>query len=153
MSTHMVTFCYFVGDIGWEAYKLRKRGFKSEKNHDISTVQLVVERAILQGVASIVVPYFLIHNTINAAEYVFRRAGRYQTVGPILTGLSVISFLPEFVDPPVESAIEYVLQRYGPWSHVHASHHQHQLEHQPHITSQYPPHHKHIKDIQDKKVQ
>jgi fission process protein 1 len=108
-STYGIAFGYCFVDIGWEAYKLRRRGYKSEKNHPMSLTQCIVERATFHSVASLALPAFLIHSTVDIAKKITRKFGRF-------TRLAVIPLLPLYLDHPVESSIEWCFERYGPWA-------------------------------------
>ena len=59
-GTYAVSIGYCCADVGWEAYKLQKRGYISEKGHPQSMSQLVAERSIFQAIASIAVPFMVI---------------------------------------------------------------------------------------------
>ena len=42
---------------------------------------------------------------------------------PSLFGLSIVPLLPMYLDEPVEQALEWGFERYGPWAtHAHAKH-------------------------------
>ena len=71
-GTYAVSIGYCFADVGWEAYKLQKRGYISEKGHPQSMSQLVAERSIFQAVASIAVPFLVIHTSVDIAKHVTR---------------------------------------------------------------------------------
>lgn len=43
-ATYAVSIGYCFVDVGWEAYKLKQRGYVTENNEKISMAKLVVER-------------------------------------------------------------------------------------------------------------
>jgi fission process protein 1 len=115
-ASYGVAIGYCVADIGWEAYKLHERGYVDTKGHPRSMTQQLVERSTFQLVASITVPFLVIHNTVDIGKKVCKKIGRFQKFGPSILGLSMVPMLPLVVDEPVESALEYVFEHYGPWA-------------------------------------
>lgn len=100
-SSYAVAIGYCFADVGWDAYKLRRRGYLTEKNEPMSMTQCVVERATFQAVASMIIPTLVIHTSVDIARKVTTRLGRYQKWGPSLVGLSIIPLLPMYLDHPV----------------------------------------------------
>ena len=82
----------------------------------MSMTQMVVERSAFQAIASIFVPFMLIHSAVDIAKHVTRRMGRFTRWGPSVFGLSIIPLLPLYLDEPVEHALEWSFEKYGPWS-------------------------------------
>jgi fission process protein 1 len=116
-GTYLIAIGYCVADVGWEAYKLRKRGYVHEKtNEKMSMTQLVIERSVFQAIASVIVPFLVIHTTVDVGKKVCKRIGRFQKWGPTIVGLSIIPFLPLCLDHPVEAGLEYAFENYGPWA-------------------------------------
>jgi mitochondrial fission process protein 1 len=115
-GTYLVAISYCVADVGWEAYKLHKRGYVTEHNEPMSMAQCVMERTAFQAIASIIVPAAVIHTTVDVSRHLFKRIGRFNKWGPSVMGLAVIPFLPLYLDHPVESGLEWFFANYGPWA-------------------------------------
>jgi mitochondrial fission process protein 1 len=115
-GSYVLSFGYCAADIAFEAYKLHGRGYVSEKGEPMTMAQCVVERTVFQGVASIAVPYAIIHSAVDVSRRVFARVGRFTKWGPSVVGLSFIPLLPMYLDHPVEHALEWTFQRFGPWA-------------------------------------
>lgn len=118
-GTYAVALGYCVGDVAWEAYKLKKRGYLSELSHPMTMTQLIVERSTFQAIASIAVPFAVIHSAVAVAKKGFTRFPRYARYGPTIVGLSIIPFLPMYLDEPIERAIEWAFEKHGPWAQQH----------------------------------
>ena len=116
-ATSLVAVGYCVADVAWESYKLHQRGYVSEHTQKpLSMSQLIVERSIFQAIATIIVPSFIMHTTVETAILMTRKYGRYQKYGPTIAGLFVIPFLPLCLDEPIERALDYSFARWGPWA-------------------------------------
>lgn len=115
-ATYGISIGYCCADVGWEAYKLKQRGFKTEQGHHMSMSQLIVERSTFQAFASIAVPFALIHTTVDVSKKIFNKIGRYTKFGPSLVGLAVIPVLPMYLDEPIEHGIDAFFKRFGPWA-------------------------------------
>ena len=79
--------------------------------------QCVIERAAFQTLASVVIPFIVIHSTVDIAKKVFKKIGKFQRFGPSIVGLAAIPLLPMHLDHPVERAIEWSFENFGPWGH------------------------------------
>ena len=106
-ASYMVAGGYCVADVAWEAYKLKKRNNKTESGESMSTTQLVVERSAFQALASIAIPFGVIHTTVDVAKRLCAKAGRFQKWGPSIAGLAAIPILPMYLDEPVEHGVEW----------------------------------------------
>jgi fission process protein 1 len=138
-SSYAVAIGYCFADVGWEAYKLKKRNYLTEKGEPMSMTQCIVERSTFQAVASIAVPTLVVHTAVDIAKKVTTRVGRYTKWGPSIVGLSIIPLLPMYIDHPVgkygctrlilcgvsliyvfvvfsEHALEWTFANYGPWA-------------------------------------
>lgn len=62
-------------------------------------------------------PFLVIHTSVDMSKKLFAKLGRFQKWGPSVVGLCAIPFLPIFLDEPVERALEWTFERYGPWAH------------------------------------
>ena len=110
-------------DVGYEAYKLHKRNYKTElTNEPMSMAQCVVERSAFQLVASIIIPAIVIHTTVDVTKHLLKKVGRFQKWGPTIAGLLAIPLLPLCLDEPIEHVIEWGFHNYGPWAKPHKSH-------------------------------
>ncbi len=86
-STYAIAIGYCVADVAYEAYKLRKRGYVTEDTRvPMSMTQLVVERSTFQAVASIIVPFAVIHTTVDVSKKMMKGT-RFAKWGPSIAGL------------------------------------------------------------------
>jgi fission process protein 1 len=117
---YAVSFGYCFVDVGYEAYKLRERGYVAEHDHTktVTLTQCIVERATFQAVASIAVPTLVIHSAVDITRKVLAKVGRFQKWGPTIAGLAAVPLLPMFLDHPIEHAMEAGFRKYGPWKDV-----------------------------------
>jgi len=104
--TYMISWSYVIGDVLWEGFKAHH--YRKESPKEVAEV--VVERAIFQSVASMLLPMFLIHNQVKVASMVVDRipnvTPKVRKWGPTVAGLALIPFLPFFLDKPVEYCLE-----------------------------------------------
>lgn len=100
-STYLIAGGYCVTDVAWEAYKLKQRGYRTIDQKPMSMSQLIVERSTFQAIASVAVPFALIHTTVNVSHRIFQKLGRFNRYGPSLCGLALIPLLPMYLDKPV----------------------------------------------------
>lgn len=125
-GTYAVAIGYCFTDVYWEAYKLRQRGYKTDKGEPMSMSQLVIERSTFQVVASVALPFAIIHTAVDGTKHMCHKVPslkRFAKWGPSIVGLSIIPLLPLYLDEPVEHAIEYVFENYGPWAGGKKKHH------------------------------
>lgn len=117
-ASYGVSLGYCVADVCWEAHKLRQNNFHTDAGNPMSMAQCVVERATFQAVASVALPFAVIHSAVDLSRKLFARikSGRFSKWGPSIVGLSVIPLLPMYLDEPVEEAVEFAFRRYGPWA-------------------------------------
>ncbi len=107
-ATYGISWLYCIGDVVHESRKASKRGVEGT-----DLARFATERAVFQAVASMGVPAFLIHSTVNVMKKV--TAGtKYARWGPSACGLAVIPFLPVFLDEPAEKSIEWVFHKVWP---------------------------------------
>jgi mitochondrial fission process protein 1 len=114
-ATYGVAAAYCVADVAYETYKVKQTG-KNPQNHPCTPVQMLVERATFQLVASLIVPAVIIHSAVDMAKMATRKMGRFQRWGPSVFGLAIIPLLPMYLDEPAEHAVEYMFEHYGPWA-------------------------------------
>ena len=82
----------------------------------------VAHATVYQGLASLLIPYLVIHNAVHHSESkIFSRATSpfFRSWGPSIVALAIIPFLP-LVDGPVESAVD--------WAFDHAMPHRREQE-------------------------
>lgn len=108
-ASYGIAIGYCFVDVGWEAHKLHKRNYITEKGHHISMTQLIVERSTFQALASVLVPFAIIHTAVDLSKKYFNRIKRFTKWGPSLVGLSVIPLLPLYLDEPIEHGISLFL--------------------------------------------
>lgn len=113
---YFISFSYCFADVGYEAYKLDKRGYKNEHNETITMTQCVVERTAFQLIASMAIPTLIIHTTVDVTHKVLKKLNRFQKWGPTIAGLCIVPLLPLYIDHPVEQALEWGFKNYGPWA-------------------------------------
>ena len=125
-GTYAVAIGYCFADVGWEAYKLKERGYKTDKGTPMSMSQLVIERSTFQAIASVALPFAIIHTAVDGTKHLCHKVQglkRFAKWGPSIIGLSIIPLLPMYLDEPVEHAIEHVFELYGPWAGAGKKHH------------------------------
>jgi fission process protein 1 len=113
--SYAISIGYCFADVGLEAYNLHERGYVTRDGKPMSMTQCVVERSVFQGLASVLLPFGIIHTTVSVGKKIFGKIGRFTKFGPSILGLSIIPLLPLYLDHPCEQAIEYGFERYGPW--------------------------------------
>ena len=111
-----ITAVYILADVGWEAYKLHKRGYQSDSDEVTAIAQCVVQRTTFQVLASVVIPAAIINTSMKVSTQFFHRVGRFQRWGPSVVGLAIIPLLPLVVDKPVENGVDWLFARFSPWS-------------------------------------
>lgn len=112
-ATYGISWAYCGADVAWEAYKAHQRGASRQELY-----HLVSERSVFQAVASMALPAFTIHTTVNFGKGFFDRLGRFQKWGPTAAGLGMIPFLPFMFDHPVEYLLSKVWMKHSPWRHA-----------------------------------
>lgn len=113
--SYAIAIGYCFADVGIEAYNLHERGYLTRDGKPMTMTQCVVERSVFQGLASILLPFGIIHTTVGVGKNFFGKIGRFTKFGPSILGLSIIPLLPMYLDHPCEQAIEYTFEKYGPW--------------------------------------
>ncbi|KAJ3242770.1 hypothetical protein HDU78_001154 [Chytriomyces hyalinus] len=110
-GAYAVSWAYVIGDVGFEAYKMRHHGA-----NDIDVVRTGVERGIFQTLASMVFPAYTVHWVVHQASNSLRKAkpSVLKAYGPTGLGLACIPFLPLIFDKPVEDAVEFAFNAVWP---------------------------------------
>jgi fission process protein 1 len=106
-GTYGLAIAYICGDVGLTTYN---ESLKPEGN----PTRAFVHASVFQGIASLALPMFIIHQAVHAAQYATKRIGRFTKWGPTLAGLALIPALPYAVDEPCEHAIDYVFDQAWP---------------------------------------
>jgi len=109
--SYAISWSYVVGDVVWEGYKaFHKRGEPASK-----VAETLVERAIFQSIASMLLPMAIIHTQVKVFSKIFARLPELRPPvrkwGPTLSGLAIIPFLPFMLDKPVEMGLEFVKEK------------------------------------------
>ena len=114
-ASYGIAGAYVIADVAWEAHKCKERGYRSEHGDPMTLTRCVVERSTFQALASVTIPFVLIHTSVDMTTRLCKRIGRFQKWGPSVVGLMAIPILPMYLDEPVEKAVESFFHNYGPW--------------------------------------
>jgi len=117
-AAYAISWAYVITDVGIEGYREHNRG---GSNTEVS--RTVLERAIFQSAASMILPALTIHTTVHTFGKVFQRVGRWQRWGPTFAGLAVVPFLPFMFDHPVEWVLEKSFNTMWPTEKHHSEKH------------------------------
>ncbi|RLV95542.1 hypothetical protein JA1_000948 [Spathaspora sp. JA1] len=134
-SGYIVSWVYFIGDISYAAWLTKRksegtfipglRPWDSLPPTDKQLSQSFVEshslvdsdwrlsalkRGVFQGLASMAIPAFTIHNLVHYSAVLFKKSGVtiLQKYGAVVVGLGTIPILPRIIDEPVESAVDWL---------------------------------------------
>ena len=106
-GTYGLAIAYICGDVGMTTYK--------ESLHpDGNPTRAFVHASVFQGIASLALPMFIIHQAVHAAQVVTKRMGRFTRWGPTVAALMLIPALPYAVDEPCEHVIDYAFDQAWP---------------------------------------
>ena len=104
---------YCSADVAYNGYMEHEHG--GESHH----VALTIAHSIIyQGIASILIPYVVIHNSVHISEKRLFKSMSNTALrhwGPSLVALCIIPFLP-IVDEPVEQAVDWLFDHRCPHS-------------------------------------
>jgi fission process protein 1 len=106
-------------------YKCKKLDYHDTHGHPVTVPQIIVERGTFQLLASLALPYVMVHSAVHVGHHITHKIGRFQKYGPSILGLSMVPLLPAVVDQPVEHALEYFFETYGPWATEERRKHHH----------------------------
>ena len=106
-ATYGLAVAYICGDIGVTTYK-------ETLKPDGNPPRAFAHGVVFQGVASLALPMFIIHQAVHAAQIATKRLGRFTKWGPTITGLALIPALPYAVDEPCEHAIDWAFEQAWP---------------------------------------
>jgi mitochondrial fission process protein 1 len=115
-ASYAVTWLYVLGDVATEGY----HQWRKTPEHRTQVIDKVSRVATFQLIASIALPFLVIHQTVKGSTVLLKRylSPKYASVhkwGPSAVGLGVIPFLPVTVDHPTEHAVDYVFNRFDPF--------------------------------------
>ena len=115
-ASYAITWLYVVGDVAAEGFNQWRRT-PEDKNKVIDKVTKV---AAFQLIASIALPFLVIHQTVKGSTVLLKRFAPANLTslhkwGPSAVGLGVIPFLPVTVDHPTEHAVDYVFKKFDPF--------------------------------------
>ena len=98
-ATYGLAITYILGDVGLTTYQesCRPNG---------NPVRTFVHASVFQGIASLALPMFVIHQAVHAAQYATKKMGRFTKWGPTIAGLALIPALPYCIDEPCEHVID-----------------------------------------------
>mmetsp|Transcript_1583 Transcript_1583/g.3810 ORF Transcript_1583/g.3810 Transcript_1583/m.3810 type:complete len:250 (-) Transcript_1583:9-758(-) len=106
-ATYGIAIGYCALDVGFEGYKEHKA------QGDVK--RAVVKQTLFQGLASIGLPFLIIHTSVHGAQKLIKSyAPKHLKWGPTVFGLLLIPFLPTVCDVPVEHGIEWAFDEYWP---------------------------------------
>ncbi|KAG6903332.1 hypothetical protein C0995_013085 [Termitomyces sp. Mi166 len=111
-AAYGVSWAYLAGDVGYESYKVHRRGPSPIEAANFSEPTRIgiaaVQRATFQSIASMALPALTIHTAVAQAKKAFKNVQnvRIRTWGPTATGLAIVPILPYLYDHPVEHITE-----------------------------------------------
>ncbi|KAG6880406.1 hypothetical protein C0992_000008 [Termitomyces sp. T32_za158] len=111
-AAYGVSWLYLAGDVGYESYKVHRRGPSPIEAVNFSEPTRIgiaaVQRATFQSIASMALPALTIHTAVAQAKKAFKNVKnvRLRTWGPTATGLAIVPILPYLYDHPVEQVTE-----------------------------------------------
>jgi len=116
-SAYGVSWVYLTTDVaneGWKAYRKqygRPEAPAKEGGRDYR--EIMAQRAVFQGVASMGLPALTIHSVVRYSGRAMSgmRNVRVRTWAPIGLGLAVVPFLPLVIDEPVEKAVDWCFEK------------------------------------------
>ena len=115
-ATYAIAFAYVSFDIANVGYK------ESKKGEEGNVPRAVAFQTIFQGLASIGLPYVIIHTAVHQSQkFCLKRAPRFAVIIPSMIGLAIIPLLPSVCDEPVEHLLEEAFD-YA-WPHNDATPH------------------------------
>eukprot|EP00039_Didymoeca_costata_P020111 m.340103 g.340103 ORF g.340103 m.340103 type:complete len:200 (-) comp19133_c0_seq1:94-693(-) len=115
------------------AYIASDIGYVTKKEYDRGSPNWVVARTcaqgtVFQGLASLTIPYLMIHNAVGQSSKYFKKIGRFTKWGPSVVGLAMIPLMP-LVDEPIEHIIESAFDWAIPLPDEYKHHHETGNEH------------------------
>ncbi|EER07195.1 conserved hypothetical protein [Perkinsus marinus ATCC 50983] len=105
------------GDIGYSTWLEYKRT-KDLADHKIRVWTAAAKATTFQMVASLALPFAIIHSTVHYSGVMLRRMAvknaRLLQGGPTIIGLAIVPFLPIVCDKPIEHGVDLIFEKWGP---------------------------------------
>jgi len=107
---YLISWGYVFGDVGYEAYKMKKH-----KVNDQDLYYMTGKRLVFQSIASMALPAVTIHTVVHHMKHQLHNT-KYAKYGPSACGLAIVPFLPLY-DHPVERLLDWISDKiYTPTS-------------------------------------
>ncbi|KAF4654718.1 WD repeat-containing protein 44 [Perkinsus chesapeaki] len=115
--SYATTVGYIFGDIGYSTWLEYKRT-KDLADQKIRVWTAAAKATTFQMVASLALPFAIIHSTVHYSGVVLRRLApknaRLLQLGPTMIGLAIVPFLPVVCDKPIEHGVDLIFEKWGP---------------------------------------
>lgn len=105
-ASYGIAFAYVFGDVALAAYRAKETGG--------NVMRTVAHQSVFQGLASLALPFLIIHTQVSVFKSVFTKMGRFTKWGPTISGLALLPFLPVCVDEPTEHLVHAAFEKYWP---------------------------------------
>ncbi|EEQ97984.1 conserved hypothetical protein [Perkinsus marinus ATCC 50983] len=116
-TSYATTIGYIFGDIGYSTWLEYKRT-KDLADHKIRVWTAAAKATTFQMVASLALPFAIIHSTVHYSGVMLRRMAvknaRLLQMGPTMIGLAIVPFLPIVCDKPIEHGVDLIFEKWGP---------------------------------------
>jgi fission process protein 1 len=109
-AAYGVSISYVIGDIIYHTWHAKEAGLS-----DTVVLRTAVHATVFQFLASLAMPYVIIHTAVKKSTTQFVKMGKFVKWGPSIVGLSLIPFLP-LVDEPAEFLIDGFFDKVWPLS-------------------------------------
>lgn len=109
-AAYGVSISYVVADIIYHTWHAKEAGLS-----DTVVLRTAVHATVFQFLASLAMPYVIIHTAVKKSTTQFVKMGKFVKWGPSIVGLSLIPFLP-LVDEPAEFLIDGFFHKVWPLS-------------------------------------
>ena len=114
-ASYALTWLYVLGDTAFEGFHQWQHSPADGKK----IMDKVTRTFTFQLLASVALPFLIIHKSVNVSARLFQRSfsPQYTTLhkwGPSAVGLGIIPLLPVAVDHPVEQAVDWSFNKFDP---------------------------------------
>lgn len=99
-AAYGVSIAYIIGDVAYHTWHVMQKNVP-----DWVVWRTAIHATVFQIVASLALPYVIIHTAVKKSSIKFNEMKRFTKIGPSAVGLGLIPFLP-LVDEPVELLID-----------------------------------------------
>lgn len=109
-AAYGISFLYVGYDIGNHGYQSYKRDDSKS-----TTVKIVAERTLFQGLSSLLLPAITIHSVVHTAKsQLIKMKAKPGMIrwGPSVLGLSTLPLLPILFDEPVEHCLKQLFKNF-----------------------------------------